>query len=800
MKPASGFLRPYAEWVIARRAFVVFATLAMTVLLVSRLGHLEMDTNPELLVPPNHPYVVTSDLLEQVFGGRNVVVIGVVPKQGDVYQPEVLAKIKRIQEGVEQLPEAIRHNILSLAAHKAKDIRGAADGMTVQPLMESVPQTPEEIARLKAVVASMPIYINALVSPDGKAAAVIADFKGDEKHPNNAAMLKGMHQIVDRERDSTVDIALGGTVIIAETADTYFMKMPLFFGAAFLIIMAIQYWSFRSVQGMLLPMVTGLLSVLWALGFMGLFRVHMDPLNATTPILILAVAAGHAIQILKRYYEEYHRLHVDGTNAREASRAAVVESIVRVGPVMIIAGLIATLTFFSLARSGVPMVQHFGVFAGGGVLATMILEMTMIPALRSMLRPPKAHEAARERKAGVLDQCLLWLANHLVGGRAPWFVAGGLALLVLVGSGIAYLRVDNNFRLYFKPQSTLRVDDRVLNHHFGGTNSIQFLIQTSGQDGIKDPKVLQGMSDLQAFLESQPDVGKTQSLADLVKRMNQAMHADAADFYGIPPSRELIAQYLLLYSLSGDPADFDSFVDNDYQRAAIWVYLKNDSTTYAASVAEKAQAVIAKSFPPGVTVQMGGGLAQLVALNEVIVHDKFRNVAQMAVVVFVLGALMFRSFAGGLFVVAPLLAVTTANFGLLGWTHTPLDISAMSSAAMAIGIGADYEIYLLFRFREELVRSGNVLTATRDSLLTSGKAILFVAISIIGGYSVLQVSDFAFYHAVSNMVMATMVVSALFALFFLRALMMIFKPRFIFGDQREALFTPTVTAPVRGEP
>ena len=144
--------------------------------------------------------------------------------------------------------------------------------------------------------------------------------------------------------------------------------------------------------------------------------------------------------------------------------------------------------------------------------------------------------------------------------------------------------------------------------------------------------------------------------------------------------------------------------------------------------------------------------------------------------------------------VTPLVAVMIANFGLLGWMNTPLDISAMTTAAMAIGIGADYEIYLLFRFREELARSGNVLTATRVSLLTSGKAILFVALSIIGGYAVLQASDFAFYNQLSNMVTMTMVVSALFALFFLRALMMLFKPRFIFGDQRDALFRQTATA------
>ena len=265
-------------------------------------------------------------------------------------------------------------------------------------------------------------------------------------------------------------------------------------------------------------------------------------------------------------------------------------------------------------------------------------------------------------------------------------------------------------------------------------------------------------------------------------------HADNPAFYTIPESRELVAQYLFLYSLSGDPQDFDSFVDNDYQRASVWVFLKNDSTTYADSVAQKAQAIIAKSFPPGVTVRMGGSLPQMIALNEVIVKDKFRNMAQMVLVVFILGAIALRSWVGGLFVVTPLLAVMIANFGLMGWLHTPLDIIAMTTAAMAIGIGADYELYLLFRFREELARSGNVLTATRVSLLTSGKAILFVALSIIGGYAVLQASDFSFYNQLSNMVTMTMTVSALFALFFLRALMMLFKPRFIFGDQRDVLF------------
>jgi hypothetical protein len=453
-----------------------------------------------------------------------------------------------------------------------------------------------------------------------------------------------------------------------------------------------------------------------------------------------------------------------------------------------VAGAIAAITFFSLTTSGISMVRHFGVFAGFGVLSAMTLELTIIPAVRAMLRPPKKHETARESRAGVLDRILVTMANNLVGGRAPWFVGAGLAAIAFVGVGASFLRVDNNFRLYHKPTSEVRVHDRILNELFGGTNSIQFLVQTPQQDGIKDPAVLHAMDELQTFLDRQPTVGKTQSLVDMMKRMNQAMHGDQPEYYKVPETRDLIAQYLFLYSTSGGPQDFDSFVDNDYRRASVWAFLKDDSTTNADRIARAAQEVIRKNFPAGVSVQMGGSLPQVIALNDVIVKDKFRNMAQMAVVVFLLGALVFRSLVGGLFVVIPLFAVMLTNFGLMGWLGTPLDITAMSTAAMAIGIGADYEIYLLFRFREELQRTGDVLQATRNSMLTSGKAILFVAISVFGGYAVLHASSFAFYNQLSNMVTATMIISAFIALFFLRALMMVFKPKFVFGNQKEELF------------
>lgn len=782
----TNLFRRYATFVVRRRRAVAIAIAIVTVLLCSRLMSLQVDMDQDTWVPQSHPYVQATKALEKVFGGRNYTLIGVVPRNGDIYQPHILKKVQRIQEGIENLPDAVRHNVMSLAARKVKDIKANESGLVVRRVMDKVPETPAEMEALRQRVQSNPFYINSLVSPDGRGAAIIADFKVDTSKPSYAALHEKIDEILNKERDDTVDIYVGGLPVDFANFESHMMKMPLYFGAALLIIMVLQYWSFKSFQGMLLPILTAIMSVVWALGFMGLVGVHMDGLNTTTPILIMSIAAGHAIQILKRYYEEFHRIKASATSAASASdidisRQAIIESISKVGPVMTIAGVIATITFMTLSTSDVSVARHFGVFAASGVAAALILEMTLIPALRAMLKAPTVSEAAAERQHQYLDRMLLGLSNGLTGGRAPVILLASVGLIALIAAGVTQINVDNSLKTYSKPDSEVRLHDRVLNERFGGTNTIYFLVEGDQPDALKDPKVLKAMGTLQDFLAAQPEIGKTQSIVDLVKRINQAMHADATDQALIPGDRSLIAQYLLLYSLSGDPQDFDSYVDNDYRKAAIWVFLKTDSTTYASDLAKRAEVLIREQFPPGVTVRMGGSLPQTIAGNDALTSGKSRNIAQMIAVVFILSTLILRSVVGGLFVTTPLMLVVAANFGVMGWLGIPLDMGTISTAAMAIGIGADYELYLLFRFREELQRSGSLNVATRQSLLTSGKAVLYVALSIAAGYAFLLTSGFAFYSRLAVMVIATMAVSAFAAIIFLRAMTMIFRPRFIFG-------------------
>lgn len=778
-------LNQYALAVVRFRWVVLALGLLVTGLLASQIGVLKLDNDPDLWAPQNHDFTRTTRELERVFGGRNFTIIGVFPKDGDIYQPQVLEKIRAIQHGVEKMPQAIERNVVSLGARRVKDIAGDAEGLVVHEMLEPMPATPEQMRRLQEAIARNPIYKSALVSADGKAAAIVADFRVGGAQAAYLPLYEKILAVVEPQRDDSVDILLGGQPVYAAHLELAMQKMPLYFGIAFLIIMTVQFIAFRSLQGMVLPMVTAIFAVLWALGLMALAGISMDALNTTTPILIMAVATGHAVQILKRYYEELGKIVAAGAqDLRAANRAAVTASLLRVAPVMAVAGLIAAAAFFSLLVSDIEMIRHFGLFAGYGILAALILELSFIPALRAIL-PGKLPAVVRQ--GDFLDRVLrslgAWLTNP---STARKIVGGACVLLLVVSFGAFKVNADNSFKQYFAADSPLRTSDARLNQAFGGTDSIAFLVQGERQDSMKDARVLKAIAKLQAFLQAQPHVGKTQSIADLVMRMNQAMHGDDPAFNVIPSTPNLVSQYLLLYSISGDPQDFDNLVDSDYRRAVVWVYLKSDSTSYAQELYRRSQELIAGEFPADVTVQLGGSLPQTVASNEALVSTKAINILQMALIVFVLASLAFRSPLGGVLVVLPLAAIVLTNIGLMGWFGVPLDMGTASITSMVTGVGADYEIYMLYRLREEYRRHGDLDHALQASLASSGKAVLFVAASIAGGYAVLLISDFRFYPRLGSTVIVTMAISAVLSLILLRAMVALIRPRLIIGGAAPA--------------
>ncbi|RFC31051.1 MAG: hypothetical protein DID91_2727704501 [Candidatus Nitrotoga sp. MKT] len=773
-------MQRYIEWILRYRFVVIALTLVVTIAAVIQAKNLNIIIDPNTMLPQSHPYVTTSNLVEKVFGSKYVVMVGVTPKEGDIYQPLILEKIQRMTAAFLQTPGVVKENLLSLSAKRAKNIAGTAEGLEVKPLMSKVPATAAQLTELRGAVEKNPVYLNSIVSADAKTTAILVEFK--DGPGGFRAIMDKVEAVVGHERDARVEINVGGIPSFLARIEIYSERIGFLFPIAIVVLSLVLFEAFRTKQGLILPLVTAGLAVAWGVGVMGASGIPMDVFNSATPILILAVATGHAVQLLKRYYEDYFRLReTTDLSPKAANNQAVISSLLRVGPVMIAAGAVASLGFFSLVIFKISTVRTFGIFTGIGILAALILEMTFIPALRSILAPPSDVERKRGQKKRIWDKVTNAIANWVTGTSRRRVYGGVLLFVIITLIGMGRVTVDNSTKSFFSPELIFETDDKALNDRLGGTNTMYLLVEGAGDDAIKDPKILRAVGELQRFLENQPYVGKTLSLADFIMRMNQAMHGDDPAYYKIPDSQELISQYLLLYSMSGEPGDFDSYVDYGYRSANLTVFLKTDSSAYIEKLVEKIHAFTALHFDKSVHIGIGGSVPQGAALNEVMVYGKILNILQITVVVFIISSLIFRSLVAGMLVLLPLLVAVLANFGLMGWSGIPLNISTSLISAMAVGIGADYAIYLIYRLREELMTGADEITAVRNVIGTAGQAILFVAISVSAGYGVLLLSfGYNIHKWLAILIAEAMIMSSLSALLLIPALILTFRPDFIF--------------------
>src|SRR5438552_4318107 len=309
-------MRRYVEGVLRVRLLVIGLALLVSGILGFQIRNLRVVVDPNATLPQKHPYVSATRDAERLFRLKHQVLIGITSRAGDAFDPAVLRKVQQVTSSLVELPGVERGSVFSLA-RRAKNIIGTADGLEVLPLMDSVPQGKPEIAAMRQAVHNNPVYIDAVISRDARTAAVLADFATD---PAGFQGIVGkVKPIVERARDASVEVTMGGRPVFLAELERYSERAQLLFPLAIVVVGLIHYEAFRTLQGLILPLVTALLAVIWGLGAMGLFKTPMDAFNVTTPILIFAVAAGHAVQILKRYYEEYHRLARSGTMPASAA-------------------------------------------------------------------------------------------------------------------------------------------------------------------------------------------------------------------------------------------------------------------------------------------------------------------------------------------------------------------------------------------------------------------------------------------------------------------------------------------------
>jgi predicted RND superfamily exporter protein len=748
----------WASLVVRRARTVIAVTLLLTLGFASQLPHLALRFDRDASFPPDDPAVRIDREIRVRFGGRNFVVLVVVPSEGSVWRQDVLTAVRDLTLAIRDLPGVMEHTLVSLAAPSARRVEVTDDGIREEYLMRDVPETAEDIARLRRQVMGDPLLRGGVVTEDERAAVVVADFWPETPAEEIA---RGLVAASASVASPQIAVHATGEPLFVAASEAYVRTVPFYLGAAVLVMMLVLLAAFRSWQGMLLPLATGLLATLWGLGLMALTGIPLSFWNQSVPTLVVIVAAGHSAQMLKRYAEERETLRDDA--------AAVELALARIAPVMLAAGGTAAAGFASMAVTGIPGMVDFGVSAAYGIASAVVLELSFMPALRSRLHavPPTAGRG--------LDPIFARLAA-LPGtrrGRAL-VLAGAATTLLWAVAGVPRLRTAGPVREYLPKGHAVTRDLEVVRAHFPGTVALGILFE--GPPGsATTPEALSAMDRLARALAAHPNVARTASLADLVKELNAVFTPGGAR--DLPADPPLLAQLLFL----GRGPGFERFVDRADAHAVLWAYLRSDTPRDVGAVMTLARReAAALPLPPGAKLHVAGGQGPLeLALDERVTRGKISTLGILLAVIWSLASLVLRSAVAGIFVVVPLVLAAAVTFGLVAWNGVALDIMTASILATSVGIGADYSIYFLHRLREEQRRGRSLEAALARALDTAGRAVAFVAVAIALGFLVFVVSAYEAFRLTALLTPAGMLASCAAALTVMPAALVALRPAFL---------------------
>lgn len=777
-------MQGYFEFLLQHRKWVVLGGGLVFLLAAAFLPRLALDTNPDAFIPPGHPALTSKRRVEARFGLEDPMLVALVCRgpdgatvAGGIYAPDPLRLLqtltREIQTLVASYPDVPAHAVYSLATEQ--DVEFERDTLVEMPFLEPFPTTPADFARLRERVHRLELYNGVLVSTGGEAAAIVV------LPPPGAAdgLYLALRDLARARSTKTLQILVAGEAAVRSAMGTAVTWDAIRLNPLCVAVIAFfLHLAFRSATGVLLP----LLVVGWSCTVMlGLMSALGSPIYIiTTSILVTVVSLGVADSI-----------HVQGEYVRElgqttsANAKSVIASVAaRLWRPLFYVSITDLAGFLSLAVTGImPPLEAFGIFTAVGCGATLLASMTILPCLLTWWRPRPAARGAWAL-TGTVSRWLGQLGDEIRRRPLPWIAAGGVFLVAASVASFG-LRVDQSLLSAFDQGHEVVESDRVVNELFDGTHFLDVVIEASTTGGIADPKVLNSIHELETWARNLPRVKGSLSVAGFARKLNQIFNGWDAAALKIPSDRDTVREHFLLLEASpSKQADFLRTVDSTLTLANVRLRLSTGLYSEERPVVEAVAAEVARRFPS--TGEARGELSGRVNLDyhwmQLILQSQIASVSCSMVLVFLLVFPLFRSLTAALFTILPILATVPVTYGVMAILDIPLSIGTSMFAALAMGVGVNFPIHVLERFRQALRASGgDEALAFRDVYSLTARALLFNGASVCFGFLILVVSSLPILRHFGLLLACSIGSSCLVSLTVVPALVAWRKPRFLYG-------------------
>ena len=776
------FFRAVTAW---PKTLIAFG-LVLIIGFASFIPTLEKDTRADAFIPPDHPALLFRDKVEDIFGLQDPMVIALVNEgETGIFNPHSLELVEWLTRRLEAVENIDPERITSLATEN--DIIGTEDGMMVEPFFEAPPQTQAAADAVHTAVMDFPLYVGSLVSRDGTGTLIVAELNDQA---NAQQVYEKLLEIVEQAPvQDGEQLYVAGEGAVAGYMGAYidadaFRLDPI----AGLVITLVCFVAFRTLRGTLLPNLVVAATAASALGLMAASGVSFFVITNALPVVLIGIAVADSIHILSQYYEEV-ALHPE-----DAPRDVTVRTMLHMWRPVTLTSLTTMAGFLGLYfASMMPPMQYFGLFAMIGVGVAWVYSLTVVPAVLSLLRlrPSRAYPRQAGKNSSHVDgfgQVLTVLGAAVV--RAPRkILLVAFAIIVIGGIGASKIQLDETLIRVFHHEEPLYIADSTLNRVFDGTHYLDIMIETPEPEDLFRPENLQRIEALQGWLETQAHVNGTTSIVDYLKQMNKALHEDRKEAYRLPEDPDLVAQYFLLYSASGDPTDFQEEVDYDYQLANVRARLDDGRYSVEKGVIEAAQQYIDTEFnAPGIKAYLSGRVNVDYHWIKRLGESHILSVAISLLLVWLMATISFRSAIAGTIALLPVVTTILMIYAVMGFSGIWLSVGTSMFAAISIGLGVDFSIHTIERL-QSLLRDTRL--SLNEAILklypSTGRALLFNFAALALGFGVLTTSKVVVLHEFGVLVAVAIATSFLSSMTVIPALVKVFRPRFLWQGNRNAV-------------
>ena len=715
-----------APWII------IVVTLIISILFFMQMKeNSRMETDLDKYMPKEHPAFKYSDQAEEWFGINDGIILA-IENQNGVFNPATLDTVKQLTKRLQKMDEIEKSDVTSL--YTADNIIGTEDGMDVKAFYKRIPKSEEKLKKLKQNVKNNEMIFGRLVSYDETVTVIIAKIKDNVF---TQEFYKEIISLTDSYETDDIKIHVAGRPIVEGTmallgpADMKKM-VPI----VLIVILIVLFLILRSLKSTLLTLAVVFISTIWTFGLMATMGIPIYAVSTMIPVMLIAIGVADGIHLYSHLQLFLQK------NPTSTKKEATLDMLKNMWKPVVITSITTAVGFVSLLTSEVYPVKYFGIFTAFGVLIAMLLSLIIIPAGLMIFGLPKVKKQKINNK-NKSSEFAFSFAEKVLKYKSISIILTSLIIIFSI-IGLQKIWINSSFLEKFESDSDIVLTDKFINEHFGGTTTLNLVLDSEGEKGVfKNPETLMLVDKMQSQIENDlVIVGNSFSLTDYVKRMNKVMNADKDEFNSIPDSRELVAQYLLLYEMSGDPENLNAVVDYDYSKLNVTFQLKSDNTKAINSTIAIIDSYENNFKNQGISINYAGSGYTGLVFTDLILQGQIKSLILTLLIVIVLLSLMFKNYKLGLIGAIPITITALISFGAMGFLNIPLNSTTALLSSIAIGIGIDYAVHFIEQYRINAQNSDNILLIAQKTMAHSGRAISFNAIVVIAGFMVLVFSVF----------------------------------------------------------